>query len=187
MPDDHLIYAGDRFRVVRKSRTLPNGEVDSRELILHPGAVAILPVLDDPWRRDARIVLIRNYRLSVDERLIEIPAGTLEPGEDPLAAAHRELAEETGYRADSMERITWFHPSPGILDERMWLFLASRLRPGPTATEPGEDIRPLVLTRDEALAAVRGSEIHDAKTLIGLLWLESFQGNTRDGPALSAQ
>jgi ADP-ribose pyrophosphatase len=105
-----------------------------------------------------------------------LPAGTLEPGEDPLAAAHRELAEETGYRAGSMELLVSFFSSPGILDERMHLYLAKDLAPGPMDLQAGEEIQPVLVPWAEALCMARDGRIIDAKTLIGLLFYESFRG-----------
>ena len=127
-------------------------------------AVAILPVLDD-----GRVCLIRNYRVAVDKTLIEVPAGTLEPGEDPAVTAVRELAEETGYRASSIEELRQCTMSPGILNERMHIYLARGLTPGNTALEAGEQIETLVVTWDEAMRMVADGTIVDAKTLIALL------------------
>ena len=123
-----------------------------------------MPILDD-----GRVCLLRNYRVAVDETLIELPAGTLEPGEDPAEAARRELAEETGYRAGEIEFLAEFFTSPGLLDERMYLYLATSLTPGPMALEPGEDIEPLVCAFDEALAMARDGRIRDGKTIAALL------------------
>ena len=108
--------------------------------------------------------------------MIELPAGTLEPDEDPAETARRELAEETGYRAGRIEHLITFWMSPGILDERMHLYLAEELQPGPTALEAGEDIQPLLCTWDEAMEMVRRGEIRDAKTLVGLLHYRTFGG-----------
>jgi ADP-ribose pyrophosphatase len=153
-----------RFRVVRHTEQGSDGKPHTKETVQHPGAVAILPILDD-----GRVCLIRNYRVAVDKTLIELPAGTLEPGEDPAATAARELIEETGFRATTVELLREFTMSPGILNERMHLFLARGLQPGPMALEPGEKIETLVVTWDEAMRMVHDGTIEDAKTLIGLL------------------
>lgn len=134
----------------------------------HPGAVTVLPLLED-----GRVCLVRNYRVAVDQTLIELPAGVVEPGEDPAETARRELAEETGYRAAVIELLAVFYMSPGILDEKMYLYLATSLRPGATALEPGEDIQPLLTTWEEALEMARDGRIQDAKTLTGLLFYEA--------------
>jgi ADP-ribose pyrophosphatase len=153
-----------RFRVVI-TREEATGK--QREVIRHPGAVAILPLLDD-----GRVCLVRNRRLSVDEELIELPAGTLEPGEDPQATAARELAEETGYQAEVIQHIHSFFLSPGILDERMHLFVAQGLRPGETNLQPDEEIHNLLVRWDEAVQMALDGRIHDAKSLIGLLYYD---------------
>jgi ADP-ribose pyrophosphatase len=177
--DDELLLVGKVFRVVRKSTPAADGRSHAREIIRHPGAVILLPVLDD-----GRVVLIRNFRASVEQHLIELPAGTLEHGEDPSDAAHRELAEETGYRAGKMELLTSFLSSPGILDERMHLYLATALDPGPTDLQAGEEIESLVMPWEEAIAMARDGRIADAKTLIGLLFYECFRRGSvgRRGP-----
>jgi len=169
MEDPEILLEDRRFKVVRKVWVDPDGIERAGQIICHPGAVAILPLVDD-----GRICLIRNHRYAVDEQLVEIPAGTLEPGEDPLRAAHRELAEETGYRARSMERLTTFYTSPGILDERMTLFLATGLTPGPMKLEPGEHLVAFLADWDEALEMIRDGRIRDAKTLAGLLYYGAF-------------
>ena len=170
MPDSESLLITPRFEVVRKTVPLPGGRLATREVVHHPGAVVILPLLDD-----GRICLIDNFRISLQRRLVELPAGTLEPGEEPLAAARRELAEETGYRACRMEPLLVFHPSPGILDEKMHLLLATGLEPGPADLQPDEEIRPLLTTWDDALAMIGRGEIEDGKTLAGLLYYHVFR------------
>jgi ADP-ribose pyrophosphatase len=165
-----VLLEDKRFQVVEKDLVTPDGQHRVRRVIRHPGAVVILPLLDD-----GRICLIHNYRITAEAQLVELPAGTLEPPEEPQAAAHRELAEETGYRAGQMELLTTFYSSPGIMDEKMYLFLAKELRPGPTALDGGEEISPLVSTWEEALAMARDGRIQDAKTLAGLLYYDAFR------------
>jgi ADP-ribose pyrophosphatase len=152
------------FRVVRQRETGADGREHVRETVQHPGAVTILPILDD-----GRVCLIRNYRMAVGKTLVELPAGTLEPGEDPDATARRELVEETGYRADSVEKLREFFMSPGILNERMHLYLARGLRAGDAALEPGEQIETLVVPWSEAMRMAMDGTIEDAKTLVALL------------------
>ena len=152
------------FRVVRQSYRTPDGREHVRETVVHPGAVAIVPMVDDD-----HVCLIRNYRPSVGRTLIELPAGTLGQGEDPRAAAARELIEETGYRARSVEPLVEFFMSPGILNERMYVFLATGLESGVQQLEAGEQIERLVVAWDEALDMVRQGKIQDAKSLAGLL------------------
>jgi ADP-ribose pyrophosphatase len=138
-----------------------------RAVIRHPGAVVLLPILSD-----GRICLIRNYRVSIAQTLLELPAGTLEPGEPPLQTAHRELAEETGYTAGKMKLLRTFFPSPGILDEKMYLYLATQLMDGPPSREAGEQIENVVLSFEDAIALVDECKIVDAKTIVGLLLLQ---------------
>jgi len=169
MSDPELLFEGRRFRVERVIQTTPDGAEHLREVVRHPAAVTILPLLDD-----GRVCFVRNYRVAVEEMLIELPAGIIEPDEDPAETARRELAEETGYRAGAIELLKAFYMSPGILDEQMYLYLATSLEPGPAAPEPGEDLQPLVATWDEALEMARDGRIRDAKTLVGLLFYRAF-------------
>ncbi len=153
-----------RFTVWRETVPLQDGTLHTREIVRHPGAVVILPLLDD-----GRVCLIRNYRIAARKHLIELPAGTMEPPEPPLETARRELIEETGYRCEKLELLHSFFLSPGILDERMHLYRATGLREGETARESGEEIENLVVPYDEALSMITSGEIEDAKTIIGLL------------------
>ncbi len=168
--EPEILLDAKRFQVVRKYQHTPAGERLPRQVICHPGAVVILPLLDGD-----RVVLIRNYRIAVEETLLELPAGTMEPDEAPLETAHRELAEETGYRAGSMGLLVQFVSSPGILSEQMHLFVAEHLQPGEMALEKGEEIRPEVVAWEEALAMARDGRIRDAKTLVGILYYETFR------------
>lgn len=176
MSDDRspeLLLRTSRFSVERVERVSPDGTKRAREVVRHPGAVAIVPRL-----ADGRVCLIRNYRVSVADTLIEIPAGTLEPGEPPEQCAARELTEETGYVAGRLTRLASFFLSPGILDERMHLFLAEQLTAGPAAREPGEEIQNLLTPWSDALAMIASGAIQDAKTIAGLLLVEQI----RQGP-----
>src|SRR6476469_5171074 len=143
--DERLLLDARRFQVVEKTVTRRDGQVASVKFVRHGGSVAILPVLDD-----GRVCLIRSRRLTVDETLIEVPAGTREPNEIPLETAKRELAEETGYRAESWEELVSYYPSPGVLSERMWIFVARQLTEGPPAREANEEIENLLVSWDEA-------------------------------------
>lgn len=171
--DETLLLKAKRFRVVRvSSDTLP-----ARDVIRHPGAVTIVPMVDD-----AHVCLIQNQRLSVNQTLIELPAGTLDPGEQPRETAERELTEETGYRAANIQPLHSFYLSPGILDERMHLFVATGLTAGETQHEPDERIENLVVPWSDALQMVHSGAIQDAKTIVGLLFydrLRQQQGSPR--------
>jgi 8-oxo-dGTP pyrophosphatase MutT (NUDIX family) len=154
------LVEGRKFAVDRVEVPVPGGGTVERELVVHPGAVAILPVLDD-----GRFVLIRNRRFAVGRTLLEVPAGTLEPGEDPGACASRELAEETGYRARRLAPLLAFHTSPGFCDEVMFAYLATGLTPGDAALEEGEDIEVTLLAPADAFELARTGGITDGKTL----------------------
>jgi ADP-ribose pyrophosphatase len=171
---ERIVFRGRKIQVAVDPVVLPEGKQLQREVILHPGAVAILPLLDAD-----RLCLIRNQRHAVGETLLEIPAGTLNPGEAPEDTAIRELAEETGYQANTWKKLTEFYPSPGILSERMHLFLAWDLLPGPPHPEAGEGVEPLVMPWREALDNALAGKIQDAKTLIGLFWLDHLVRSKR--------
>ena len=168
--DEKLLLVSRRFRVESVQEITPDGARRQREVIRHAGSVAIVPVVDDD-----HVCLIRNFRVSVGKTLVEIPAGTLEPGEDPRVAAFRELAEETGYRAGEMELLAACYLSPGILDERMHVFVATGLTLGQAAREPGEQIENLVTTWAETVQHIREGTIQDAKTIVGLLAYLKFR------------
>jgi len=153
-----------RFQVVRMRHQSADGVLHARDIVQHPGAVTIVPIV-----ADKHVCLIRNYRVSVDESLVELPAGTLEPGENPIECARRELTEETGFRADRFEFLTSFYMSPGVLDEKMHLVLATGLVAGPPAREPGELIENMVVPWSTAMQMACDGTIQDAKTLVGLL------------------
>ena len=169
MMNPEILFQALRFRVEKVVQTTPDGVSHVRQIVRHPGAVVILPLLDD-----GRVCFVKNYRVAVEETLVELPAGTLDPNEDPDITAERELAEETGYRAGRMRHLLTFCMSPGILDEQMHLYLAEDLQPGTMALEPGEDIQPFLCTWDESLDMVRRGEIRDAKTIVGLLYYRMF-------------
>lgn len=159
-----LLLETPRFRVERLSYRDAQGQRRSKDVIRHPGAVVVLPVLDD-----GRICLIRNCRITVGETLWEAPAGTLDPPESPANCAARELQEETGYLAGRMDSLGWFYLSPGIIDERMHLFIAAELTAGKANRMADEQIENAVVTYDDALAMIRDGTIHDAKTIVALL------------------
>lgn len=169
--DSRPIYQGRivKFRV--DTVALPDGSTAIREIVVTPGAVVIIPLTDDHQVR-----MVRQYRSAIGEYLLELPAGTMEPGESPERAAPRELAEETGDRAAHWERLTGFYTVPGICSEYIHLFLATGLVPGETNLDVDEFIEIVTLPLDEALAMVKRGEIRDAKTMIGLLMLAERQG-----------
>jgi len=157
------LYAGKIFDVVLEKVTLPNGAVKDREIVRHPGAAAMVPLLED-----GSVVLIKQYRHAVGEFVWEIPAGTLEPEEAPVACARRELVEETGYEAAKFEKLIEMLPAPGYTDEHIHIFLATGLKAVDQRLEDDEviEVQPTVL--DSALAMVAEGRIRDAKTIAGL-------------------
>jgi ADP-ribose pyrophosphatase len=174
MNDPEILFQGRLFRVEQVVQTSPDSSRHIRQVVRHPGAVVVLPLLDD-----GRICFVRNFRIAVNQTLIELPAGTLEPNESPADNALRELAEETGYRAGRIEHLLTFCMSPGILDEKMHLFLAQDLTPGPMALEAGEDLEPMLCTWEQSLEMVRTGEIRDAKTMVGLMYYRMFRGKSQ--------
>jgi ADP-ribose pyrophosphatase len=162
-----FVHRGRKIQVAVDRSISAGGQPIQRDVVLHPGAVAILPLVDHE-----HICLLRNHRFIVQEVLWEIPAGTLETGEAVEAAAVRELAEETGYQAKKLRKLLEFYPSPGILSERTHLFVASDLTAGAMRPEADEQLEPRVVAWSQALAWARDGTIHDAKTLLALLWWE---------------
>jgi ADP-ribose pyrophosphatase len=169
-PDPQLLLETTKFRVVREVLTTPAGKTKTREIVRHPGACVIVPLLDD-----GRVCLIRNYRIAAGQTLIELPAGTLEPPEQPHIAAQRELIEETGYRAAKIQFLHAFFLSPGILDEKMHLYLATGLTAGLAAREEGEEIENWLVSWPEAISLIFDGQIQDAKTIVGLLWVDRLK------------
>ncbi|MFI5259101.1 MAG: NUDIX hydrolase [Candidatus Limnocylindrales bacterium] len=167
------LYAG-RYMVFEAERVArSDGSESSRDIVVHPGAVVVAP-LD----ADGRLLLVTQYRVPCGGAMLELPAGTLEvrdgAAEDPLGAAHRELEEETGFRAESMERMGGFWSAPGFSTEYLTLYLATGLRPALEARlspDEDEDLRLSRLPWRDAVAAVEAGVIEDAKSIAGILWL----------------
>jgi ADP-ribose pyrophosphatase len=146
-----------------------NGKRTTREVVVHPGAVVILPLLSD-----GSVLLIRNRRYAVGQVLIELPAGTLEKGEDPINCAGRELLEETGFLAGRMQPIGNFFTSPGVLSEKIYAYAAYDLAESHAALEEGEEIELEPVGLDESIEMIRDGRIHDAKTIAALLMYDRF-------------
>jgi ADP-ribose pyrophosphatase len=157
-----------KFRVERRAFDV-NGRPLVHDIVVHPGAAVILPIMPD-----GRLAMIYNYRVATGGELLELPAGTLDPGEDPLTCAARELAEETGYRAGRIVPLVSFYSSPGIVSERLHAFLATELTPGQPAHEGTEQIRLAPMTLGAALLAIHDGRICDGKTIVALLYYERF-------------
>jgi ADP-ribose pyrophosphatase len=159
-----VVFRGRKIDLALQTVRLADGSQAEREVVLHRGAVALLALVDAD-----HLCLVRNGRYAVGKTLLEVPAGTLDPGESPDATAVRELREETGYLAGRVTRIAEWYVSPGVMNERMYLYLCEDLRPGPTDHQADERLEPVVLTWDEALAMVHDGRIEDAKTMLAIL------------------
>jgi ADP-ribose pyrophosphatase len=160
-----VIYRGRKVALEVHHIRGVDGRESVREVVRHPGSVVILAVPEA-----GRILLERVWRYAVGGVMLELPAGTLEPGEDPAACAARELAEETGYRAGRLEPILRLHPSPGILSEQMTIFRAFDLVKGEPALEPGEEIETVLVPVAEVLSMIADGRITDSKTVAGVLY-----------------
>lgn len=158
-----IVFPGRMITVRRDTVRLPNGKSTERETVEHARTIAVVPVLDD-----GRIVMIRQYRKSVERVLLELPAGGIDGDESPENAARREMTEETGYTAGHLEPLTEFFTSPGFTNEYMYLYRATQLQAG-QPTEATDQIEVVTLGLDEALQRMRSGEVADAKTQLGLL------------------
>jgi len=158
------LYNGKIFNVALEKVTLPNGVIKDREVVRHPGAAAMVPLLDD-----GNVVLVKQHRHAVNNYLWEIPAGTLEPDEEPVACARRELIEETGYEANNFDKLTEILPAPGYTDESIHIFLVTGLNAVGQKLEDDEILTVQPTPFDKAIEMIKTGEIQDAKTIVGLL------------------
>ena len=166
--ESEQIWRGKLLDVRRDRVRLPDGSEGVREYVTHPGAVVMIPILDD-----GRIVFERQYRYPVGRVMLELPAGKIELDEDTLVTAQRELYEETGYEAASWRHLGTMHPTIGYADERIEIYLAQQLTAlESNALDEGEFLEVVTLTLDEALDEVRAGHLTDGKTLSALLWAE---------------
>lgn len=166
------VFSGRVIKVQVDEVALAGGRHSQREVVVHPGAVVMLA--EDG---EGRILFVSQYRHATGKTLLELPAGTLEPGEAPEAAAARELGEETGYEPGGLERLGGFYSAPGFCTEYLHAFLCTRLRPSQHRPDFDEEIAPVRLTLDEALARAHTGEIQDAKTLATLLLYQLRKAN----------
>lgn len=158
------IYSGRVVKLRVDTVRMPGGHTAQREIVEHPGAVALV-ALD----ADGNVLLVRQYRKPAERFLLEIPAGTLAPGEAPEECARRELAEETGYTPGKLVRLAGFYSAPGYCTEYLHVYLATELRPQRAQADVDEDIQVVRLPLAECLRLARAGEICDAKSLVGLL------------------
>ena len=164
-----LSYKGKVFSVFTDKVEEPGGHINTRDVIRHNGSIVILAVDESKNPADPDIILERQYRHAAGQILVELPAGRVEPGEAPLAAAKREMIEETGYRAKRWTLLTKYFASPGFLGEWMQIYLARDIREGTATPEADENIEVFRMPLSVALGLVAENKIHDGKTLIGLM------------------
>ena len=165
--DSVVAYDGGFIRVLKDNVRLPDGSTSTREHISHPGAVAVLAILDN-----GKLVMERQFRYAPQREFIEVPAGKIDHGEDILLCAQRELLEETGYVAAEWTHLTTAWPSIGYADERIEYFLARGLTHQGSQLDDGEFLEVFELSLDEAMEWIRQGKINDSKTIVGLFWLE---------------
>ena len=165
-----MVYEGHFLKVQRDTIELPDGKRTAREYILHPGAVVILPLLDD-----GKVLLERQFRYPLHDVFIEFPAGKIDPGEDPLDCAKRELVEETGYTATDWQFVSTIHNAIAYSDEHLDLYLARGLTQGEQKLDDGEFLELFTATIDELLQWVREGKVTDVKTIIGAFWLDKLR------------
>ncbi|MCA0982942.1 NUDIX hydrolase [Halobacillus yeomjeoni] len=163
------IYSGKIVELNIDSVTLPDGNTSKRELIKHPGAVAVIALTPD-----GKLVCVEQYRKPLEKSLVEIPAGKLEEGEDPYTCALRELEEETGYTTKHLQKLTSFYTSPGFADEIVHLYFTDEVTPLQEKVDGDEDefVELMELTLEEAEQMEKEQRIHDAKTAYALLFLK---------------
>lgn len=167
-----LVYDGSFLRVLRDEVELPDGKTTTREYIPHPGAAMIIPVTDQ-----GQLVMVRQYRYAVQKVFIEFPAGKIDPGEETLETAKRELEEETGLIAKDFRHLTTIHPVIGYSNEKIELYLAKGLTATQQRLDHGEFLDVFEIPFDEAMEKMRAGEITDVKTMVGLFWYNQILSN----------
>lgn len=172
--DTRNVYSGRLLKLHVDTVKLPNGRETTREIVEHPGAVAIIPILDNK-----KLLVVKQYRTAAHRHLMEIPAGTLEPGEAPLSCARRELIEETGYAAGVMRKLFSCYLAPGYSTEKIHFFLASQLVPTKAKQAEDESITVQAMDLHEALKAIERGRIQDAKTISALYYLATHEKRQR--------
>lgn len=166
------LFQGKVISLHLETVRLPNGETASREIVRHPGAVCVLALLD------GKMLVVDQYRKALGRHQVEIPAGKLEPGEDPEEAAKRELEEETGYKCGTMTHISSYYTSPGFADELLHFYLAEDLEPGTMKLDEDEFLECEAITLEQAQEYIARSRISDAKTLMAVyVWQLRQMGN----------
>ncbi len=174
------VYTGPLFRIDKEQVDEPKCPNVIRDIVRHGGSVVILAI-DDAKKKDPLVVLERQYRHAAGQFLYEVPAGKIDPNEDRLVAAKRELSEETGYRARKWTKLARYYASPGFLAEWMQIFLAEGLTPGTTSPDEDERLEIMLVPLSELLRLIDKGEIHDGKTLIAAMSYARLRGKARSG------
>ncbi len=183
MSDEHLIeqriaqqelFKGRFLHAYRDTVRLPDGSEATREYVVHPGAVVVVPLQEGPDGQ-TRIVLERQYRYPIGQTMVELPAGKLDAGEDPLRCGQRELLEETGYQAREWARAGQMHLAIAYSTEVIHIYFARGLRQGERQLDPGEFLDVFTATPDELMAWCRDGQVTDAKTLSCMVWVQNVQ------------
>ena len=169
------VYTGRVLNLDVDTVRFPDGSTGELEMVRHPGASAVLPFLSDPAGDDPQILLIKQYRYAAESFLYELPAGRLDESEPPLECAKRELLEETGCTAASIEPLYTFYTTPGFIDEKIYAFIATGLTHGEHARERDEFMTVETMTLSRALELIREGEIRDGKTALVILYAAGFR------------
>lgn len=164
--NETLLFTTSKFKVVTLEISAGQSEKIERPAIRHNGAASILPIFED-----GRVCLIENLRYPINQKLLEVPCGTIDPGESPLETAQRELTEETGFIAQKFELVSSYFVSPGIMDERMYVYFATDISSGQQQLMEDEQIEVKVVTIEEAFRCLDDGTIRDSKTMIALMLL----------------
>lgn len=172
--DEQNIFKGKIIDVFLQTVELPNRKLAKREIVRHPGAVAILPLT-----KDNRLIVVEQFRKALERSIIEIPAGKLDPGEDPYQCAVRELKEETGCSSNSMEHVVSFYTSPGFANEIIHLYRAFDCDFGENKLDEDEFVELLTITLEEAKQLIREQRIIDAKTILAIYYWELIDNEPR--------
>jgi len=173
--DTRRAYSGRLINVDLDTVQAPDGSTLTLEMVRHPGAAAIVPLLSDPAGPDPQVLLIQQYRYAAGGPIWEVPAGVLEPGESPEECARRELSEETGARAERIEHLTTIYTTPGFTDERIHLFLATGITAGEPRPRSDEFLVVEAKPLSRVLEMIRNQEVVDAKSIVALLFLAGFR------------
>jgi ADP-ribose pyrophosphatase len=172
-----VVFRGSVFQVTQDKVVEPSGIRAKRDIVRHPGSVVVLAI--DENQIEPRVLLERQYRYAANQHLWELPAGRIDEGESELAAAKRELLEETGYTAKHWHRLVRYYASPGFVDETMAIYLAQGLTRGKAQPEEDESIRTRLIALSDAVQMVKAGRIRDGKTIIGVLWLAQQRTSRR--------